>query len=100
MQLYTRQKNLLIAGSLLLSVLLLPGQAHAGEDTGQSLDSEIQTLKQDVLALNRELFILEEELLYPSSTQVAVFLSMDTGEYFSLDSVQLRINDKVVSNYL
>lgn len=100
MRLYTRQKNLLIAGSLLLSVLLPPGQAHAADDAGQSLDSEIQTLKQDVLALNRELFILEEELLYPSGTQVAVFLSMDTGEYFSLDSVQLRINDKVVSNYL
>lgn len=100
MQRHTRQKNLLIAGSLMLAVLLPPGQAHAADDAGQSLDSEIQTLKQDVLALNRELFILEEELLYPSGTQVAVFLSMDTGEYFSLDSVQLKINDKVVSNYL
>jgi len=65
-----------------------------------SLDEEIQTLKQDVLALNRELFILEEELLYPASTQVAVFLSLDVGEFFTLDTVQLKINDKVVSNYL
>jgi hypothetical protein len=100
MQLHTRQKNLLIAGSLMLAALLPLVQVHAADDAGQSLDSEIQTLKQDVLALNRELFILEEELLYPSGTQVAVFLSLDTGEYFSLDSVQLRINDKVVSNYL
>jgi hypothetical protein len=68
--------------------------------TAVSLDEEIQSLKQDVLALNRELFILEEELLYPSSTQVAVFLSLDVGEFFSLNSVQLKINDKVVSNYL
>ena len=100
MQLHIKLKGLLYAGSLLLTALLPVAQAQAGEDAGQSLDSEIQTLKQDVLALNRELFILEEELLYPSGTQVAVFLSMDTGEYFALDSVQLKINDKVVSNYL
>ena len=68
--------------------------------TTASLDEEIQSLKQDVLALNRELFILEEELLYPANTRVAVFLSLDIGEFFSLDSVQLKIDDKVVSNYL
>jgi hypothetical protein len=73
--------------------------AHTAGTTA-SLDEEIQSLKQDVLALNRELFILEEELLYPANTQVAVFLSLDIGEFFSLDSVQLKINDKVVSNYL
>jgi hypothetical protein len=93
-------KNLLFAISLLLAALMSSVQAHAGDDAVQSLDSEIQTLKQDVLALNRELFILEEELLYPSGTQFAVFLSMDVGKYFSLDSVQLRVDDKVVSNYL
>jgi len=68
--------------------------------TNASLDDHIQSLKQDVLALNRELFILEEELLYPASTQVAVFLSLDVGEFFTLDTVQLKIDDKVVSNYL
>jgi len=75
-----------------------PSEQTAG--TPASLDEEIQSLKQEVLALNRELFILEEELLFPANTQVAVFLSLDIGEFFSLDSVQLKINDKVVSNYL
>ena len=65
-----------------------------------SLDEEIQSLKQQVLALNRSLFMLEEELLFPSSTQIAVFVSMDIGDFFSLDSVQLKIDNKVVSNYL
>jgi hypothetical protein len=65
-----------------------------------SLDQEVQSLKQEVLALNRELFLLEEELLFPSSTQLAVFLSLDVGEFFALDSVQLKVDDKVVSNYL
>ena len=47
-------------------------------------EDDIQSLKQEVIALNRELFILEEELLYPSSTQVAVFLSLDVGKkYFT-----------------
>jgi hypothetical protein len=65
-----------------------------------SLDQEVQSLKQDVLALNRDLFLLEEELLFPSSTQLAVFLSLDVGEFFALDSVQLKVDDKVVTNYL
>ena len=68
--------------------------------TAASLDEEIQTLKNEVLALNRSLFMLEEELLFPASTQVAVFVSMDVGNYFPLESVQLKIDDKVVSNYL
>lgn len=66
----------------------------------QTLDGDVQSLKQEVLELNRELFILEEELLFPANTQVAVFVSMDTGNFFSLDSVQLTIDDKKVSNYL
>ena len=73
----------------------------AGEaPDSQSLDTEVQSLKQDVLALNRDLFVLEEELLFPSSTQVAVFVSLDVGEFFALDSVQLKVDDKEVSNYL
>lgn len=73
----------------------------AGEEqNSQSLDAEVQSLKQDVLALNRDLFVLEEELLFPSSTQVAVFVSLDVGEFFALDSVQLKVDNKVVTNYL
>lgn len=64
------------------------------------LDSGLQALKDEVLELNQELFLLEEELLFPANTQVAVFVSMDVGEFFDLDSVQLRIDDKPVGNYL
>ncbi len=66
----------------------------------QSLEDQVQALKKDILAINRELFILEEELLFPTNTQVAVFLSLDTGTFFQLDSVEIRIDDKVVSHYL
>ncbi len=65
-----------------------------------SLDSQAQQLKTEVLNLNRDLLVLEEELLFPASTQVAVFVSMDVGQLFALDSVQLKLDDKLVSNYL
>nr|WP_298725793.1 hypothetical protein [uncultured Steroidobacter sp.] len=74
--------------------------APAGADSFKSLDEEVQALKKEVLDLNRELFVLEEELLFPANTQVAVFVSMDVGEFFALDSVTLKLDDKEVANYL
>lgn len=71
----------------------------AAPDT-RALDEQIQTLKKDAVDLNRELFMLEEELLFPANTQVALFLSMDVGEYFAIDTVQVKIDNKEVSNYL
>jgi hypothetical protein len=76
-----------------------PPAAAAGEEF-KSLDQEVQALKKEVLDLNRELFVLEEELLFPANTQVAVFVSMDVGEFFALDSVTLKVDNKEVANYL
>jgi hypothetical protein len=83
---------------LLFLLQIAPGQAADGQF--RQLDTRAQKLKMRVLDLNRELFLLEEELLYPGSTQTAVFVSMDVGKFFALDSVQLKIDDKVVANYL
>lgn len=80
------------------SETVLPATATVSAVSG--VDTEMQLLKDDVLDLNRELFMLEEELLFPANTQVAVFVSMDVGEFFALDSVQLKIDDKPISNYL
>jgi hypothetical protein len=66
----------------------------------RSLDEDIQTLKKDVVELNRDLFVLEEELLFPANTQVAVFLSMDVGTFFAPATVELRVDDKQVAKYL
>jgi hypothetical protein len=83
----------------LFAVLAWPLISQA-ETAAAALDEEVQDLKAEVLDLNRELFLLEEELLFPANTQVAVFLSMDVGEFFALDSVQLTVDGKEVSNYL
>jgi hypothetical protein len=74
--------------------------AAADADSTRSLDADLQTLKKNVTDLNRDLFVLEEELLFPANTQVAVFVSMDIGDFFALDSVTLRIDDREVDNYL
>jgi hypothetical protein len=103
-----RFKLHLMSGALLAAGALGLHPALAGDAESPpgppvavaSVDGEVQVLKDEVLDLNRELFLLEEELLFPANTQVAVFVSMDVGDFFDLDSVQLRIDDKPVSNYL
>jgi len=74
--------------------------APAADGSTRALDEQIQDLKQQVVDLNKDLFVLEEELLFPANTQVAVFISMDVGEFFGLDSVTLKIDNREVSNYL
>jgi hypothetical protein len=66
----------------------------------KTLDQEVQGLKKDVIDLNKDLFVLEEELLFPANTQVAVYISMDVGTFFALDSVTVKIDNKQVKNYL
>lgn len=76
-----------------------PASAPASPPTS-GLDGRIQDLKSDVIRLNRDLLVLEEELLFPANTQVAVFVSMDVGKLFELESVQVKLDDKVVTNFL
>jgi len=78
---------------------VLPVNAQEAEPITE-LQQSIQDLKKDVLKLNRNLFILEEDLLFPSNTQFSVFLSLDSGQLFTLDAVQLKIDNKVIANHL
>jgi hypothetical protein len=95
------------AGDSAASIAAAPEGAEASPaDAGEppadtrALDETVQDLKKDVVDLNKELFVLEEELLFPANTQVAVFVSMDIGEFFALDSLTLKIDNKEVANYL
>jgi hypothetical protein len=74
--------------------------ADASASDFKTLDQEVQGMKRDVIDLNKDLFVLEEELLFPANTQVAVYVSMDVGAFFALDSVTLKIDNKEVKNYL
>ena len=75
--------------------------AGAAESRGSTqLVGEMEDIKKELLALRRDLVILEEDLLFPASSQLAVFVSMDVGEFFQLDAVTLKINNKEVTHHL
>ncbi len=74
--------------------------APKDQPAAQALDARIEDVKAQVIQLNRDLLVLEEELLFPANTQVAVFVSMDVGKLFELESVQVKLGDKVVANHL
>ncbi|HEY9034575.1 MAG TPA: AraC family transcriptional regulator [Pseudomonadales bacterium] len=80
-------------------LLCQPMVAHAADDAGE-LARQINELKEQVIRLNRDLFILQEELLFPADTQLAVFLSLDSGVFFQLDAVELQLDQRTVSHYL
>jgi len=66
----------------------------------KGLDEQVQEIKQDVLGISADLNRLEEKLLYPSNTEVSVFIGMARGDKFQLDAVELLIDGKVVANHI
>lgn len=66
----------------------------------QLADKDLQNLKLSVVDLATELFNLRDEIQAPTSNQLAVFLSVDVGEYFGLNTVQLKIDDQAVLSHL
>ncbi len=103
----THRRRSVVVACLLAVVICVAALADdaaappdATQPSFQGLDAEVQSLKQEVVDLNRDLFMLEEELLFPANTQVAVFVSMDVGTFFALDSVKVLLDGKEVTNYL
>ena len=74
-------------------------QEISGKDM-KSLDGQVQEIKSDVLDIASELSNLEERLLYPSGTQVSVFVSMADDEDFRLDAVQIEINGQLATHHI
>jgi len=99
-----RDGHSLAAAIIVLALCLLVGStADADEATKaqmQSLDEQVQEIKSDVLSIAAELSTLEEKLLYPSSTQVAVFVSLAKDESARLDAVQIQIDGELVVHYI
>jgi len=66
----------------------------------QGLDEQVQEVKSDVLAIAAELSNLEEQLLYPSNTQIAVFVSIEEGHQVTLDSARISIDGELVTQHI
>jgi hypothetical protein len=94
------RRTALIAGIVTASLALASLPLVASEAEPKPLDTEMEDVKKALLKLKRDLVILEEDLLFPASSQVSVFLSMDLGEFFQLDSVVLNLNGKEVASHL
>ena len=86
-----------------ISIFVLSGTAYAQEISKEQikgLDEQVQEIKSDVLSIATELNQLEEKLLYPSNTQVAVFVSLVSGETFRLDSVEIQLDGNPVAHHI
>jgi hypothetical protein len=66
----------------------------------KGLDEQVQEVKSDVLSIAAELNQLEEKLLYPSDTHIAVFVSLTPGETLRLDAIQIRIDGGLATHYI
>lgn len=99
----TQGRTLGLCWGILLLLTALVARAEepqAPERNIEAMDVKIQQLKDDILDLNTRIFRLQEELLYPEDSSIVVFLSVDGGNYFSLDSVKLTLDDTMVTSYL
>jgi len=89
---------------LVVVVALLSGSPGFSEDTSsdqmKGLDEQVQEIKSDVLSIAAELSLLEEKLLYPSNTHVAVFVSFAAGETIRIDSAQIKIDGESVARHI
>src|SRR4029077_3659994 len=69
-------------------------------NASKGLDQQVQETKSDVLSIAAELSQLEEKLLYPSGTQVAIFVALGKGDQMRLDAVRLQIDGQLVAHYI
>jgi hypothetical protein len=81
------------------------GSAHGWAEQNdkqqmRGLDEQVQEIKSDVLDISQELSRLEEKLLYPSGTQIAIFIALSKGDPMRLDAVRLQIDGQLVAHYI
>jgi hypothetical protein len=101
-------KPILAPRAIALVLLLCLGSIHAWSQQNnqqqqqqmRGLDEQVQEIKSDVLGIAAELNQLEEKLLYPSGTQVAIFIALAKGDQMRLDAVRLQIDGQLVAHYI
>jgi hypothetical protein len=90
----------IVLGTLVILFILPAYALEAPKEQVKGLDEQVQEIKTDVLSIAAQLNQLEEKLLYPSDTQIAVFVSMAKGEKFRLDSVDIELDGSAVAHHL
>ena len=85
---------------LLLIVLLLTASSHAVAAEKTSVAGKIQALKQQAVKLHKDLAQLEQDLLYPSTTQVAIYVSKKLAKNLALSQLDLYIDGQRVTSFI
>ena len=89
--------------AFLLCALLAFGLVHAEQVTKEQikgLDEQVQDIKKDVLGISAELNLLEEKLLFPSSTQISIFVSLEDDASYQPDAIKLKLDSKDVAHHI
>lgn len=73
---------------------------EVGQVPTEGLDEQVQSVKREVLRISAELSQLQEKLMYPSDTQVSLFVSLAQGDKFRLDAVTIKIDGKNATHYI
>lgn len=89
-----------IAAVLLVGIVTGTQAEEITKEQIKGLDEQVQDIKKDVLAISTELNLLEEKLLYPSNTQVSLFVSLTTDSGFRLDAVEIQLDGKPVAHHI
>ena len=100
-----RCEPILAARAFIFALLLCLGSVHGwaqqnDQQQMRDLDEQVQKIKSDILNISKELSRLEEKLLYPSGTQVAIFIALAKGDQMRLDAVRLQIDGQLVAHYI
>lgn len=66
----------------------------------KGLDEQVQDIKSDVLSIDAELSRLEERLLYPSNTHLALFVAMKQNTPLRLDAMRIQLDGQPVAHYI
>ncbi|WP_338354904.1 AraC family transcriptional regulator [Marinobacter flavimaris] len=88
------RQRLVRFGAVVLSLLAVSAVAANG------LDEELERLSAEVASHSERVFALEQKVLHPANTRLAVFLTLQSRDALDLDSVELFVNGQPVASHL
>ncbi len=96
--------SILVRGFILFMVIGMLSIPVQGEEVSKkqikSLDEQVQDVKSEALKTGANLLLLEKKLLYPSSTQVAVYVSLDAAATYRVDTIEIQLDGKRAVEHL
>lgn len=87
-------RRLVAIGSVVLALLAAPAKPAAG------LDEKLERLSAEVASHSERVFALEQKVLHPANTRLAVFLTLQSRDALDIDSVELFVNGQPVASHL